>query len=134
MGKANNSFEIMAKISKVDAEKRMVFGWASIVEKDGIIQIDAHDDTISVDELEKMAYDYVVECRNGGEMHETIGVSTMIESMVFTKDKQEQMGIDLGMTGWWVGFKIHDDGVWEGVKSGKYSAFSIGGSGKRVKA
>lgn len=34
--------------------------------------------------------------------------------------------------GWWVGFKVLDDEVWKGVKTGKYSMFSIRGSGQRT--
>ena len=33
--------------------------------------------------------------------------------------------------GWWVGFKVHDEEVWKGVKSGKYKMFSVHGSGMR---
>lgn len=33
--------------------------------------------------------------------------------------------------GWWIGFRVTDDDVWEKVKSGEYSMFSIGGTAIR---
>jgi hypothetical protein len=66
-------------------------------------------------------------------MHVRKGVSTLIESFVSTPEKWEAMGIPEGVlpTGWWVGFKVKDDEVWKGVKSGKYKMFSVHGSGTR---
>lgn len=34
--------------------------------------------------------------------------------------------------GWWIGFKVLDDEVWKGVKDGRYTMFSIRGSGTRT--
>jgi hypothetical protein len=51
--------------------------------------------------------------------------------MVFTKETQAALGIDLKKTGWWIGFKVDDDTVWDAIKSGKYRAFSIGGMALR---
>ena len=51
--------------------------------------------------------------------------------MVFTKEKQKLLGIDLGFVGWWGGFKVLDDALWKNFKSGKYEGFSIGGRGRR---
>jgi len=35
--------------------------------------------------------------------------------------------------GWWIGFQITDEDVWQKVVSGDLKAFSIGGRGKRDK-
>jgi hypothetical protein len=51
--------------------------------------------------------------------------------MVFTKDKQAALGIDLGLVGWWVGFKVNDEGTRAAIKRGDLPEFSIGGSGRR---
>ena len=36
--------------------------------------------------------------------------------------------------GWWIGFKVLDEEVWEKVKDGTYSMFSIEGTAERVEA
>ena len=115
------------EISKVDEDSRLVFGWFSIVEEGGEPVVDTHDDIILIEDLEKAAYDYVLQARVGGEMHKS-EAATLVESMVFTKAKQELLGIDLGKVGWWGGFYVYDDAVWDMVKSGERPAFSIGGT------
>lgn len=125
-------------IVKVDEEKRLVFGWASVIKdtQDKIL-LDRQDDFIdSEDELEKAAYEYVLKSRDGGEMHIRKGVSTMVESVVLSQEKQAALGIPSGIVpvGWWVGFKVNDERVWDEVKKGGYVGFSVHGTGKREKA
>jgi hypothetical protein len=126
------------QIVKIDDDKRLVFGWASIIkDADGRVLIDRQDDFIdSEDELEKSAYHYVLNSRDGGEMHVRKGVSTVVESVVFTKEKQEALGIPEGTmpVGWWVGFRVDDDDVWTAVKKGDYIGFSVHGTGQRSQA
>ena len=54
--------------------------------------------------------------------------------VVFTEEKQRAMGIPEGTLpiGWWIGFKVFDTDVWEKVKDGTYSMFSIEGEAERV--
>ncbi|MFB3778335.1 MAG: XkdF-like putative serine protease domain-containing protein [Bryobacteraceae bacterium] len=119
-------------IVKIDTEQQLVFGWASVVfDQDGPV-VDRQGDVIDASELEKAAYAYVLESRVGGEMHRTTGVAKLVESIVFTKQKQEALGIDLGKTGWWVGFKVTDPDVWAKVKKGELRSFSIHGKARRV--
>jgi len=128
-----SGFSITGKISKLDEDQRLVFGWASIVkDKEGNVVKDLQNDVIRPEELEKSAYAYVLDSRVAGEMHKTIGVGSLVESVVFTIEKMEAMGIPEGIvpTGWWVGFRVDAD-VFAKIKDGTYSAFSIGGSGKR---
>ena len=67
-------------------------------------------------------------------MHERMGVGRCVESMMFTKQKQDSLGIDLGLIGWWVGFKVDDVGVWKRIKAGELPEFSIGGKASREMA
>lgn len=123
------------KIIKIDDDKKLVFGWASIIkDTQGKILLDRQDDFIdSEEELEKAAYDYVLKSRDGGEMHIRKGVSTMVESIVLSEEKQKALGIPHGVVpiGWWVGFKVNDSRVWNEVKKGGYIGFSVHGTGKR---
>jgi hypothetical protein len=123
-------------IAKIDDDQQLVFGWASIIkDEEGRLLVDRQDDFIEEEgELEKAAYDYVLKSRDGGEMHIRKGVSTMVESVVLTKEKQQAMGItqDNVPVGWWIGFKVNDNRVWGEVKKGGYSGFSVHGKGKRT--
>lgn len=122
-------------ITKIDEDKRLVFGWASIIkDAEGRILLDRQDDYIDdEEELEKAAYTYVLHSRDGGEMHVRTGVSTMVESVVLSKEKQAALGIPEGTVpvGWWIGFKVNDDRVWDQVKKGDYVGFSVHGTGIR---
>lgn len=122
------------KIQKTEGDKMLAFGWANIAVTEGGQQIeDYHEDLIDTAELEQAAYSFVELYREGGEMHERGGVAVLVESMVFTKEKQSALGIAKGTLpeGWWIGFKVTDADVWEKVKSGEYSMFSIEGKATR---
>ncbi len=122
-------------IKKADEDKRLAFGWASVANfENGNEVVDSDDDIITIDTLEKAAYKYVRLSRMGGEMHERAAVAELVESIVFTKEKTQALGIPEGMLpeGWWVGFFVTDDEVWAKVKSGEYAMFSIEGKAQRV--
>ena len=125
------------KIMKSDDEKRLAFGWASVsVRVDGEVIRDWQGDIIEPGELENAAYEYVRLYGEGGEMHQRGGVADLVESVVFTEEKMQAMGIPKGTlpVGWWIGFKVLDKEVWEKVKDGTYPMFSIEGEAERVEA
>lgn len=118
-------------IQKSSDEKRLAFGWASISQDEsGTELVDLAEDIIDPDTLENAAYEFVKLYREGGEMHERGDCAVLVESVVFTKEKMAAMGIPERTlpTGWWIGFYVTDDEVWEKVKSGEYPMFSIEGT------
>lgn len=122
------------RIRKVDEDKRLVFGWANVsITVDGEPVLDLQEDMIDPETLEEAAYKFAELYRDGGEMHERTGVAVMVESAMLTEEKQAAMGIPAGTlpVGWWIGFRVLDDDVWEKVKSGEYNMFSIGGTAVR---
>lgn len=130
--------EVETEFSKVDDEQRTVFGWASIVKMDGKPVVDRQGDYIDIEELSKSAYDYVVSSRKGGHQHkrtetgDPLHVSDMIESVVLTPEKIEKMGLPPETPqGWWVGYKVRDDEIWDAVKKGEVTGFSVHGKGRR---
>lgn len=135
---ANRSDEIIKgrfKIMKSDDDKMLAFGWASVsMRVDGEVIEDWQKDIVEPEELENAAYDYVLLYREGGEMHERGGAAVLIESVVFTEEKMQAMGIPFGTLpiGWWIGFKVTDPDVWGKVKDGTYPMFSIEGTAERV--
>lgn len=118
-------------VYKSDDEQKMVYGYASVIEIDGKTLIDKHGDTISEEALVKAAHIFMSRYREGKEMHKGDQVGEVVESIVFTHDLQKALDIDLGCVGWFVGYKVHKEEVWEKVKKGELSMFSIGGRATR---
>lgn len=125
-------FEFVVDVKKADPDQRMIFGWASVSSVGGKTIIDKQDDIVPIEELEKGAYDFVLWSREGGDMHQERGTSRLIESLVFTPEKAAA-GIvaknDKGeqIMGWWTGFYVVNDRLWDRIKAGERPEFSIGG-------
>lgn len=140
-------------ISKLDDGQSLVFGWANVsVAKStsagsgGHSIFDLQKDSIPPEELEKAAYNFVLNFRESDEMHEGPCIGKCVESMVFTPDKLAKLATDpttgivddealtllkrILPTRWWVGFKL-DRPSYEAVKSGKFKMFSIAGEAER---
>lgn len=114
----------------------LVSGWANVaVNADGSRPLDWQDDIIDTHELEKAAVQFMLAYRESGVMHTGSSVGTVVESIVFTKEKQAAIGIPEGVVpeGWFITVKVHDPVVFEQVKNGTFKMFSIQGSSKRVK-
>lgn len=130
----------MSEITKIDQEKRIVFGWAyQTHDPFGEVVIDKSGEFVDdIEELEKAAYHFVLESRTGGADHKrdgdrVVAKSTLVESVVFTPEKRAEMGIPEGLVpnGWWTGWKIHDDETWQRVKKGELTSFSVHGKGTK---
>ena len=118
-------------------DKRLVFGWASVsITANGELLQDLQNDSIAPDDLETAAYEYVLQFRDGGEEHQPNlrRKAKLVESCVFTEEKQEALGIPLGIlpVGWWIGFYVEDNDAWEKIKNGTYQMFSIEGTATRI--
>jgi cation transport regulator ChaB len=135
--------DMKVNVVKTDEEQRLVFGFFSINKVGQNLVEDLQGDLIDTPELEKAAYDFVLNARVAGEEHIRKNVGRLVESIMLTYEKQaaiqaclEKQGIkasfSLGCEGWFGGFRVEDDDVWKRVKDGDYPAFSIGGSGTRT--
>lgn len=94
-------------IAKVDAEQRMVYGYASTEAKDD------QDEIVTKSALDAALGDYM-KFANIREMHQLSAVGTAKEAAIDDK-------------GLYVAAKIIDPLAWEKVRSGVYKGFSIGG-------
>jgi len=135
-GVKNTSGTISGRFSikKADEDRHLAFGWAYVSQDEAGQQTEDHSgDQLETEELEAAAYQFVELYREGGEMHERGGCAVLVESMVFSKEKQQALGIPDGIlpVGWWIGFKVTDDDVWGKVKDGTYPMFSIEGTAIR---
>lgn len=126
-------FDFSLPIVKLDLDKRLVYGWASVVSENGQPLIDRQGDIIQPDELVQAAQRFISESRTALAMHEGSPKGEVVESIVFTDDVQKALGINLGKVGWFIVMKIHDDDVWAKAKAGELTAFSIGGKAKAKK-
>jgi hypothetical protein len=116
----------------IDVERQLLFGWASVsIAADGNLVEDAHGHTIDPLELEDAVYLFV-RCGGmmGGVEHQYMYAGTIVESMVFTKEKMAKMGIPEGTLpqGWWIGMYVYDKEIFEFVKSGVLPMLSIAGT------
>ena len=105
-------------ISKVDKEKRMVYGYCSTEIEDSQGEIVEHMAIIN-------AWSDYMEFANVREMHQPSAVGVTKESMDDNHGK-------------WIGVKVVDDNAWNKVKEEVYKGFSIGGKvtkkdGNRIK-
>jgi hypothetical protein len=132
---------LSGEISKIDDDKRLVYGWMYVThDVNGEIVVDKSGDFVDViDELDEAVVDFVLHSRTGGADHDRtlddspVQASRLVESIVFTPEKVEALGLPVGSipNGWWAGWKVDDDEVWKGVKTGKYKSFSVHGTGVR---
>ena len=123
-------------VTKAKEEEGLVSGWANVaINADGSIPLDWQGDIIRPEVLEKAAINFMMEYRGSGVMHEGDSQGVVVESIVFTKEKQAAIGIPEGYVpeGWFITVKVLNPDLFQAVKEGKYKMFSIQGTGKRVK-
>jgi hypothetical protein len=128
--------DVLFDITKSNSDECLVSGWANVaVNADGSIPLDWQDDVIRPDTLEKAAIGFMMDYRGSGVMHEGDSKGIVVESIVFTKEKQACIGIPEGVIpeGWFITVKVLDPEVFAKVKDGTFRMFSIQGSAKRVK-
>ena len=124
------------QVNKARDDEQLVSGWANVaINANGSVPLDWQDDIIAPETLEKAAINFMLDYRESGEMHKGNAKGTVVESIVFTKEKQEVLGIPEGIVpvGWFITVKVHDKEVFAKVKDGTYKMFSIQGTCRRVK-
>lgn len=116
-----------ADILKYSEEERLVYGWAYVSTLNGEISLDHSGEYIRPDQLEKAATNFMIDVRVAKAMHTGQQVGEVVHSLPLTKSIADALGIQSDREGWIICMKIYDDAVWNLVKTGKLSAFSIGG-------
>lgn len=123
------------EIAKYYDDEQLVFGWASVAkDAKGKRPLDWQNDYIDAEDLEPAVYKFNLDYRETNEMHAGDVKGSLVESIMFTKEKMTAMGIPEGTVpeGWWVGFKISDRDAYMKVKNHIYKMFSIEGTGQRI--
>lgn len=127
--------DVMFDITKSKEEQGLVSGWANVaVNADGSLPFDWAGDIIRPEVLEKAAINFMLDYRGSGVMHAGSEQGVVVESIVFTKEKQLAIGIPEGVIpeGWFITVKVTNPEVFKAVKEGKYKMFSIQGHAKRI--
>jgi len=117
--------EYHAAILKADEEQRLVYG--VVLEPD---TVDSQGDIISADEIEKAAHRFLVKSRIVGDRHSKKAKAEVVESYIAPMDF-EWGGQKVKKGSWILGVHISDDRLWNAVKKGEYTGFSVGGFGIR---
>lgn len=121
-------------VSKADEERRIVYGWAYVThDRAGNVVVDKSGDFVdTIEEIDKAAVQFMLDSRNTDAHHTNVKSGTVVESMVFTPEKVEKMGLPPGVlpSGWWIGTKV-DEPTWQAYKQGHLTAFSVHGRGVR---
>ena len=123
-------WSIPLEIKKAQPERQMIFGWASVVAKNGEYIIDKQGDIIPIHELENAVLEYMLHSRDHGVMHEAQGTGRLVMSFLTTPEYMDAFGLTQkdDQIGWIAGYKIEDPRLWEAHKRGLLPEFSIGGS------
>lgn len=131
--RVSNPYMLTATVAKAAPTGKTVWAWASVIEENGKPVVDHQGDVISEAELEKSFDEYMQESRDVGLSHTTMGHGRVTQGLVFTKELQQALGIDLGRVGSLVKIQVDDPKVQKRVASGELRELSIGGSGRRKK-
>lgn len=125
---------LKVRVSEVDTDLGVVFGWAIISKIKGVDYFDVQDDHIPERSMLIAATGYMQGRRVAGNMHRQIDaegnverVGTVIFAWPMTAEIKKSMGLKSDFTGLMVGMKVDSPKVLEKFRSGAYTGFSIGG-------
>lgn len=110
------------RICKKDTRKHRVFGYA-ITGTDNDIE-NSQGYLITGEDMELAIYEFMLWLPTAA----TSQPASVIESCVLTREKQQAIGIPSGILPpftYWIGFEIHDPGIWEMIQRSDFPVFTI---------
>lgn len=125
--------ERRARIVKVDAPLKMIWGWANKITEGGSAVEDSQGDVIKPGELVRFTTDFMVDERVGKTNHQGDATHMVIHSFPMTYELAKAFGLQTDDEGWMVGVHAFDADTLAAAEAGDLMAFSIGGSGDRQK-
>jgi hypothetical protein len=109
-------------ISKVQEELREVTGEVLIPE-----ETDLQKEIYSEDTIRKSMIDFMKDYQTLGEMHKSDARKSFIIENYQAPINFEFNGRHIKKGTWMLTTKILDDGLWDDIRTGKYTGYSIGG-------
>lgn len=122
---------INCAILKADEEQRMVYGWASVIEKGGEVYTDLQGDQIDPDTMHRAWIEFMRHERAAKAMHHGQDRGQVLFAMPLTRDIQKAFGLECDRAGVAVGVYVDDDEALAKAKSGEFTGFSIGATAQR---
>jgi hypothetical protein len=144
----HSDVERVLKFEVFDDDRHQAFGFAYVARAvdvskgavDLVRVVDHSGEFVEPSDLEKAAYEFNLEYREGDEGHTETVTAHLIESMVFTEEKLAKFATSDGVLdeekldvlktvfgeSWWTGWQI-DDAMWPKVRKGELPMLSIGG-------
>jgi hypothetical protein len=124
--KSEEDWSVSVEFYKEDLDKQLVFG---IVMEPEVI--DSQGDFSTEEEIEKAAHGFLRKSRIIGNSHKLKAKAEVVESYI-AREAAVVEGQEVKKGSWIMVVKIHDGELWEGVKSGDFNGFSIGGKATRI--
>jgi hypothetical protein len=112
---------------KMDDEQHLVYGVVLVPDVE-----DLQGDVISKEEIQAAAHDYQVNSRLVKAHHRSPTDAEVVESYIAPVDIP--LGGGIAPAGSWIMVtKVHSSKMWEAIKKGEVTGYSIGGMGEREK-
>lgn len=116
------------KILKSNDEKQIVLG--IVLEPN---TVDAHGDFMTIEEIERSSYYFMLNSQTVGLNHEEIFEDAKVVESYLAPVDFEINGKKVKKGTWLMGVKIFDKDKWKMIKDKKFNSFSIGAFGKKYK-
>ena len=115
------------KFFKKDTEQRIVYGAVLVP-----YEVDLQGDIETPEEIEKAAHKFLSGFQTIGDMHEKFkGIGNLLESSIAQVDFMLN-GVYVKKGSWVIATKVVEDDVWDKIKKGELTGYSIGYSATRV--
>lgn len=123
-------------ITKIDEEKRIVYGKALVPDK-----VDSQGDIVSKEDIEEAAHNFLINLQKAYIELLTFGVNKTNASQIGYMHRVFKGVGGFGYIvesyidpdgSWVLATKINDETVWKMIKDGRITGYSIGGTGKRI--
>lgn len=114
--------DIEVKIASMDEDQQIVYGEVLVPDS-----VDAHGDTVTAEEIEKAAHKYALTPMVIGNSHVKKAKARPVETFVYNPEMLKKVTPG----SWIMAVKVEDEEMWQAVKDGKFTGFSIGALCKR---
>ncbi len=114
------------KFAAIDDDRHLVYG--IVMEPD---EVDTQGDITSSEEIEKAAHRFMERSRVMGKGHKDVAKAMPVESYI-APTAFDLGGQQVKAGSWVMASKVLDDELWEAIKGGDFTGFSIGAYTRRV--
>ena len=114
------------KFAAIDDDRHLVYG--IVMEPD---EVDTQGDITSSEEIEKAAHRFMERSRVMGKGHKDVAKAMPVESYI-ASTSFDLGGQQVKAGSWVMASKVLDDELWEAIKGGDFTGFSIGAYTRRV--